>query len=131
MPRPKLKPTEEECQLVKQCAAVGVPQEHIARKIGIRSPKTLRKYFREELDMGLIEANFMVAGALFKKAKEGNTDVQKFWLMNRAGWGRTPTAQTPAAPPPFVVARDESGPPNAAPSATQKDQTAPPSEKKP
>jgi hypothetical protein len=107
MPRPKLKPTDEQCQLVKQCAAVGVPHEHIARKIGIRSAKTLRKYFREELDMGLMEANFMVAGALFKKAKEGNTDAQKFWLMNRAGWGPTQMAHTPAAPPPFVVARDE------------------------
>ena len=61
MPRPQLKPSEEQRRLVKSMAAMGTPQEHISRKIGIRSPKTLRKYFRDELDFGTAEANYKVA----------------------------------------------------------------------
>ena len=56
MPRPKLTPTAEQRQQVKCLAAVGIPHEDIARKIGIRSPKTPRKYFREELDLAAIDA---------------------------------------------------------------------------
>src|SRR5580698_2357355 len=88
MPRPKLQPTQEQRMMVKQFAALGVAQEHIARKVGIRSPKTLRLHYREELDLGQVEANATIAGALYKKAKEGHVDAQKFWLTNRAGWGR-------------------------------------------
>ncbi len=108
MPRPKLKPSQEQRTLVKQFAALGVAHEHIAHKIGVRSPKTLRKYFREELDLGQVDANATIAGALFKKAKDGNTDAQKFWLMNRAGWGRcTGPSQNAPAVPPFIVAGPE------------------------
>ena len=112
MPRPKIQPTEEQRQLVKQLAAVGVPQEDIARKIGIRSPKTIRKYFRDELDLGTIDANAAIGTTLFQKAREGNVEALKFWLQNRAGWGRTNAFQpTLAAAPPLVIARDESSPP--------------------
>jgi len=52
MPRPKLNPTEEQRRMVKTMAAMGGKQEEIAMKIGIHSPKTLRKYFRNELDQG-------------------------------------------------------------------------------
>ena len=58
MPRPQLKPTEEQRRLVKSMAAVGTPHEDITRKVGFRSPKTLRKHFREELDIGIIDANY-------------------------------------------------------------------------
>src|SRR5258708_1520948 len=108
MPRPKLNPTEEQRKLVKQLAAVGTPQEHIARKTGIRSPKTLRKHFRKELDLGAIEANASVAGELYKKAMSGNFQAQAFWLERRAGWSlhKFPSA-TSAAPPPFLVTVEE------------------------
>jgi hypothetical protein len=107
MPRPKLNPTDEQRAKVKTYAATGTPQKDIARLIGIKSPKTLRKYFREELDFAAPEANAAVAGFLFKKAKEGNVEAQKFWLLHRAGWGK-PSSNYPAvAPPPFVVACEE------------------------
>jgi hypothetical protein len=110
MPRPKIDPTPEQRALVKHLAAVGVPQEQIGRKIGIRSPKSLRKHFREELDLGAIDANASVAGALYKKAISGDTYAQKFWLENRAGWrpAFSPSAQPP---PPFIVAQDIGGQP--------------------
>ncbi len=38
MPRPRLKPTDEQRRMVKSMAAMGTPQEQIARKIEIRSP---------------------------------------------------------------------------------------------
>ena len=91
MPRPKLIPTEEQRLQIKSLAAVGTPQEDIALKIGIRSPKTLRKYFRKELDLAATDANASVGAALYKKAMAGDTDAQKFWLERRAGWRIWPT----------------------------------------
>src|ERR1700704_2394252 len=107
MPRRKFHPTKEQRELVKHLAAVGTPHELIARKLGIRSPKTLRKHFREEIDFGSLEANASIAASTFKKAMSGNVEAQKFWLMCRAGWGRFALQRTAAAPPPFVVAREE------------------------
>ena len=57
MPRPRLHPTEAQRLTVKSLAACGIHQEEIAAKIGIRSPKTLRKYFLQELTSGVTEAN--------------------------------------------------------------------------
>jgi len=103
MPRPKLTPTEEQRILVKSLAAVGIPQEDIARKIGVRSPKTLRKHFREQIDLAATEANASVGGALYKNAMAGNTDAQKFWLERRAGWRSWQSPNALFAPPPFIV----------------------------
>jgi transposase-like protein len=44
----EFRPTEEQRRLVRAFAGFGVPQEDIARHIGIE-PKTLRRHFREEL----------------------------------------------------------------------------------
>ena len=68
MPRPRLKPNTDQRRLVKSMAAMGIPHSDIARKIGVRSPKTLRKHFREELDLGIVEANYKVAQTLFQFA---------------------------------------------------------------
>jgi hypothetical protein len=107
MPRPRLNPTDEQRKKVKTLAAVGISQDEIARQIGVRSPKTLRKYFRGELDRGATDANASVAGALFKEAMGGNVAAQKFWLQSRAGWHTRPAFEPGATqPPPFVVAMD-------------------------
>src|SRR5260370_25157033 len=83
MPRPKLHPNEEQRNLVKSMAACGIPHEQIAKRIGIRSPKTLRKHFRSELDDGITEANYQVARSLHQSATQGDTDAAKFWLRCR------------------------------------------------
>jgi hypothetical protein len=110
MPRPRLQPTNEQRRLVKSLAACGVPQVQIARKVGVRSEKTLRKHFREELDCGATEANYNVAQSLFKAAIAGDTKAAMFWLRTRAGW-RDPSAFQPASiqPPPFIVSQDQGG----------------------
>jgi hypothetical protein len=53
-------------------------------------PKTLRKHYREELNLGETEANAQVAGFLFNAAKNGNVTAQIFWLKTRAKWRETP-----------------------------------------
>ena len=112
MPRSQLNPTEEQRRLVKSMSAVGVPHENIARKIGIRSPKTLRKHFREELDVGMIDANYKVGKTLFEMATCGaEVAATIFWVKTRRLF-REPSADdaVPVGPPPFIVAAEPGDP---------------------
>jgi hypothetical protein len=70
-------------------AAYGIPEIDIARVVGV-DPKTLRKHYRDELDMGETKANAQVAGFLFNAARTGNVTAQIFWLKTRARWRETP-----------------------------------------
>jgi len=102
MPRPRLKPTAEQRRLVKAMAAMGIWQENIGSMLKIRSPKTLRKFFREELDRGLTEATFNMEQAQYKAGIAGNIEAQKNWLSRHKRC--TEAAARPAAsPPPFIV----------------------------
>jgi hypothetical protein len=105
--RPRFQPTPEQAKLVRKLVACGNKQEDIARVIGVRSPKTLRKYFREELDRAAIEANTHVAHSLYKSAVSGkDTNAAMFWLKWRAGWRENPEAKTPSGAPPFIVNKE-------------------------
>jgi hypothetical protein len=77
---------------VEAMAAYGIPETDISRVVGI-DPKTLRKCYREELDLGETKANAQIAGFLFNSAKNGNVTAQIFWLKTRARWKETPTEQ--------------------------------------
>ncbi len=109
MARPRFVPTPEQRRTVKSLAAYGIRHDQIARKIGIRSPKTLRRHFREELDQGVTEANAQVAQTLFKMAVSGKFLLATiFWMKARAGWNdQPPTIQHMAPAPPFIVAAEE------------------------
>jgi hypothetical protein len=74
---------------VEALAAYGIPETHISRVVGI-DPKTLRKCYRDELDLGETKANAHIAGFLFNSAKNGNVSAQIFWLKTRARWRETP-----------------------------------------
>jgi transposase-like protein len=78
-------PTEAQRQLVQLHATIGTPQKEIARIIGI-DDKTLSKHYREELDLAMAKANAAIGGALFNKAKGGDTAAMIFWMKTRAGW---------------------------------------------
>jgi hypothetical protein len=75
---------------VEGMAAYGIPEADIAAILAI-DPKTLRKYYRSELDFGSVKANAQVAGFLFNSAKNGNVTAQIFWLKTRARWRESPT----------------------------------------
>ena len=106
MARPRFNPNVEQRGMVRSMAAYGIRQEEIARCLGLRSAKTLRRHFREELDRAAPEANARVAQSLYQQATAGKkTAAAIFWLKVRAGW-REPATDAPRpveAPPPFVV----------------------------
>jgi hypothetical protein len=83
------KPDPTQRRQVEAMAAYGTPEADIGRVIGV-DPKTLRKHYREELDLGETKANAQVAGYLFNAAKNGNVTAQIFWLKTRAKWRETP-----------------------------------------
>jgi hypothetical protein len=83
------KPDPASRRQVEAMAAYGIPEIDIARVVGV-DPKTLRKRYRDELDMGETKANAQVAGFLFNAARSGNVTAQIFWLKTRARWRETP-----------------------------------------
>ncbi|MGD0302450.1 MAG: hypothetical protein ABSE86_35695 [Bryobacteraceae bacterium] len=107
MARPPFQPTDEQRRTVRSLAAFGTRQDDIAIILGL-SPRTVRKYFRQELDRGALEANSKVAQALYKKALAGDTASAIFWLKCRAGWRERGGLELGSAPaPPFLVALEQ------------------------
>ena len=89
MARRAHRPEPGQRRQVEALAAYGIPEVDISGVVGI-DPKTLRKHYREELDLGETKANAQVAGFLFNAAKNGNVTAQIFWLKTRAKWRETP-----------------------------------------
>jgi hypothetical protein len=83
------RPDSVQRRQVEAMAAYGIPEPEISRTVGV-DPKTLRKHYRDELDLGTTKANAQVAGFLFNSAKNGNVTAQIFWLKTRARWRETP-----------------------------------------
>lgn len=89
MPRIAYMPTDEHRAIVKAMASYGVPQEDIGKVLKL-SHVTLRKYYRDELEVSAIMANSKIAETLFGMAKDGkNPAATFFWLKCRAGWKET------------------------------------------
>ena len=105
MPRPNFIATNEQRKMVRTMAAYGIHQDDIARCVGLRSAKTLRRHFREELDRAATEANAQVAQSLYQQAISGKkTGATIFWLKSRAGWRESAAGvPRPAEAPPFLV----------------------------
>ena len=83
--KPPHAPTEATRQTVQLHTMVGTNQTDIARVLDI-DEKTLRKYYRDELDLAKAKANATIGGALFNKAKTGDTSAMIFWMKTQAGW---------------------------------------------
>lgn len=83
--QPPFQPTEEKRKTVRAMAAVGVPHSQIAMVIKCDA-KTMRKYFREDLDVAAAQATAQVGGRLFKLAMDGDVAACIFWMKARAGW---------------------------------------------
>ena len=86
MSRQKYEPTPEERRQVLSMTGYGIQQTEIARLLDIDA-KTLRLYFRDELDTGMTQANMRVAQALYKNAVTNeNVAAQIWWTKTRMGW---------------------------------------------
>ena len=83
--KPPHAPTDAARQTVQMHAMVGTKQTDIARVLDI-DEKTLRKHYRDELDLAKAKANATIGGALFNKAKTGDTSAMIFWMKTQAGW---------------------------------------------
>lgn len=90
--KPPHEPTAQERKMVESMSAYGIPQEDIAKVIGINR-STLAKHYREELDTATAKANAKVAETLYRQAT--NVDNPRsataaiFWLKTRGGWRET------------------------------------------
>lgn len=95
MPMPAFKPTTEQRAQVQALSSFGVPQDVIAEFLSI-DPKTLRKYFPDELKKASLQANAQVAKFLFTAASgqalgrgASYADCIRaamFWAKTRMGW---------------------------------------------
>lgn len=82
----KHKPTSEIKATVAALNSYGVTLADISLYVDL-DEKTLRKYYRYELDSSHIKANAAVARKLYKKGVEdGDTTALIFWLKTRAQW---------------------------------------------
>lgn len=86
--RPPHAPDSGSRRLVEHHAAIGTPHEQIAKLLQV-SLNTLKKHYREELELGLARANAVVGGTLFNEAKKGNITAAIFWMKTRGGWRET------------------------------------------
>ena len=116
MPRHEHAPTDAMRQTVQLHTTVGTPQETIAQILGI-DPKTLRKHYRDELDLSRAKANASIGGALFNKAKGGDTAAMIFWMKTQAGWREKQEVDVTSAGQPvpftgFAIERAKPDPPS-------------------
>jgi hypothetical protein len=86
MSRRRHEATAKSRREVQTLAGLGIQQSAIASLINC-DEKTLRKYYRRELDVGVTEANARVAASLYNLAvKEGNVTACIWWTKCRMGW---------------------------------------------
>ena len=88
MSRKSHKPSQESRRLVETTSGIGLPHEQIAILVGI-DDKTLRKYYREELDKGKAKAHLKIAQTLFNKATGGDTTSLIWWTKTQMNWSET------------------------------------------
>lgn len=93
------KPTQKSRNQAEEMAGYGLPHEQIASIIGM-DDKTLRKYYRTELDRGKACANAAVAKSLFQKATEDkDTTAMIWWTKAQMGWSDKPIEIVEESPP--------------------------------
>lgn len=82
---------ERVARQVEAMAGYGIPVAQVARVIGV-GETTLRKYYRDEIELGATKANARVIESLFRKATgdgQGAVTAAIFWAKIRCGWKET------------------------------------------
>lgn len=86
--RPPYEPTEKDRSFVKTMVMARAQHVHIAAVLGITS-KTLRKYFRHEIDFGCDKANANVVANLYRQAIKNDPrciSAAIYWTKAQMGW---------------------------------------------
>jgi len=79
-------PTDEQRKLVRHLAILGVRHDDIAKVVGI-GDAALRRHYRRELTLGMVEANGKVVETLYQMAVSGRHPAATiFWAKARCGW---------------------------------------------
>ena len=84
----KHEPTEKNRKQVSSMSMAGIDQEIISSIIEVDA-KTLRKYYRKELDHATAKVVTSVAGKLFEQCMGGNIQAMIFLLKTRGRWKET------------------------------------------
>lgn len=87
--RPRFAPTDDQRHTVECMASAGIPQDDIARVIGI-AKATLQEHFRDELDNGKARTITKVADSLVRQALAGNIAAAIFYLKTQGRWREAP-----------------------------------------
>lgn len=88
MSRQPFEPTNKQREHVETLTGLMVPQETVARIIGIDT-KTLRKYFRTELDNGAENTIASLKSVIYSAAEKGSLRAASY-LLDRMGVWPTP-----------------------------------------
>ena len=87
MPKSKYQPTQDSRRQVKTLAGLGLRHEQICLSIGLRSPKTLRRYYSRELVLGIAESSTRIKQTAYRLGISGRDPAMTiFFLKARAGW---------------------------------------------
>ena len=81
-------PTENDKKQVEISAGLGLPHEQIGALIGI-DDKTLRKHYRQQLDIGKAKSSAAIARSLYNKAMGGDTTAMIWWTKAQMRWSET------------------------------------------
>lgn len=98
--RPAFEPTDKDRRIAEAMAGWGIPQERIAKVVGIDA-KTVRKHFAEELEVGAAKLEAQLAQNLLRIAQGQDRQAliaTIFALKSRFGWVE---AVPPAREPPL------------------------------
>lgn len=105
--RPRHEPTPADKNTVEALVVCGIPEDHIARVLGI-VPNTLKAHYREILDTAVERVHGLAVGKLIAAMVRGEAWAICFYLKTRAGWRETNrTEHTGADGQPLIPARVE------------------------
>lgn len=122
---PPHEPTEAQRFFVANASAEGVPQERIAKRLGI-DEKTLRRHYAPELDRAHESRIAAVRQTAFEMAIRGDTPAMTiFVLKTQAGW-REPREDSVDTTVNLVIHRGEEPSTTQAPEAGGASVTVPP-----
>jgi hypothetical protein len=82
--RPPWEPTQTDRNTVRVMVAAGIDHETIALTLG-KSPHTIRKHFRREIDTAYAQVKARIAGKLIAKADAGDVACMIFYMKTH-GW---------------------------------------------